>query len=454
MTRPTSTRRDFFKTSAAIGAAIYVGHDKVWSQEKSPNERVRYACIGVGGKGSSDSKDAGEHGDVIAICDVDSQTLGKQSKNPAFKKPETFSDYRVMLEKLGDRIDAVTVSTPDHHHATAASMAMKMGKAVFCQKPLTHSVWEARELQRLAKEHDVPTQMGNQGTATDGLRRAAALIKSGYLGQITEAHIFTNRPVWEQGGPRPAPAPVPENLDWEQWIGPAPMRPYAKGAYHDFAWRGWWDFGTGALGDMACHTFNMPFMALGLANPTSIQANCTGHNRDSYPQSSTINFMFPANDWRGECKVVWYDGGDGTNVPPIELLPGIAEFKKSGRTPSGAIIVGEKGTLYSWGDYGENWMLLPEGEHTNVPDVEFEKSPGHFTEFHQSITGERKRAMSNIEGYSGPLTETILLGNLAVWAAADGQGKLIEWDAEKLEATNAPEVAGVVRREYREGFTV
>jgi len=452
MPRKHSTRRDFLKTSAAIGAAVYVGHDKAWSQEKSPNERVRYACIGVGGKGKSDSQDAGKHGDVIAICDVDSQTLGKQSKNPVFKDPETFTDYREMFEKMGDQIDAVTISTPDHHHATAASIAMKMGKAVFCQKPLTHSVWEARELQRLAKEHNVPTQMGNQGTAHDGLRRAAALLKSGYLGEIKEAHIFTNRPVWEQGGPRPEPSPVPENLDWDVWIGPAPMRPYAKGAYHDFAWRGWWDFGTGALGDMACHTFNMPFMALDLADPTTIQATCSGHNRDSYPQSSEIQFDFPANDWRGACKVVWYDGG---NVPSTDLLLGSLDaYKLTGKSPRGAVIVGEKGSLYSWGDYGENWMLLPEGEHTNVPDVEFEKSPGHFTEFHQSITGERDRAVSNIEGYSGRLTETILLGTLAVWTAADGQGKKIEWDAATLTATNAPEVMNVVHREYRKGWTL
>jgi predicted dehydrogenase len=453
MSRKNSTRRDFLKTSTAIGAAIYVGHDKAWSQEKSPNERVRYACIGVAGsKGRSDCADAANHGDVVVLCDVDEEFLGKQSKNPAFKDPELFKDYREMFEKAADKFDAVTITTPDHHHYAIASMAMKAGKAVFCQKPLTHSVWEARELQRLAKEHDLPTQMGNQGTSHDGLRRAAALLKSGYLGEIKEAHIFTNRPVWEQGGSRPAPKEPPAHLDWDLWIGPAPMRPYADGVYHPFAWRGWWDFGTGALGDMACHTFNMPFMGLGLANPTTIQATCSGHNKDSYPQSSQIEFLFPSNDWRGECKVVWYDGG---NLPSTDLLLGsMDEFKKSGRTPSGAVIVGEKGSLYSWGDYGENWMLLPEGEHTNVPDVEFEKSPGHFTEFHQSITGERKRAMSNIDGYSGPLTETILLGNLAVWTAADGQGKKIEWDAEKLEATNAPEVADIIRRDYREGWSV
>jgi predicted dehydrogenase len=229
------------------------------------------------------------------------------------------------------------------------------------------------------------------------------------------------------------------------------MRPYANGVYHDFAWRGWWDFGTGALGDMACHTFNMPYMGLDLADPTSIQATCTGHNGDTYPQSSQIEFQFPSNEWRGECKVVWYDGG---NLPSTDLLLGLAEFKLSGKTPRGAIIVGEKGSLYSWGDYAQEWMLLPEGEHGNVPDIEYEKSPGHFTEFHQAITGEREAARSNIQDYSGRLTETILLGNLAVWAAATGEGPKIEWDAANLEATNAPEVSHIIRRDYRDGYSV
>lgn len=447
---PHSSRRDFLKTSTAIGAAVFVNAKPAFTQEKSPNERVRYACIGVDGKGRSDSGDAAKHGDVVAICDVDDAKLQKAARNPRFKKPETFRDYREMLEKMDGKIDAVTISTPDHHHYLAAASAMKRGLACFCQKPLTHSVWEARELQNIAREMNVPTMMGNQGTSYGGLRKAAALLKSGHLGTIKEAHIFTNRPVWEQGVARPEPSEVPANLDWDLWLGPAPERPYANGVYHPFAWRGWWDFGTGALGDMACHTFNMPFMALGLKNPKTIQAWTSGHNKDSYPQSSRIKFEFPADDDRPAIDVWWYDGGE---LPSKELLLGLDEFKKSGRSPSGALIVCEKGTLYSWGDYGENWMLLPEGEN-EVPDLDYEESPGHFTEFHQSITGERKRATSNFENYAGPLTETILLGNLAVWAAADGEGKKIEWDAEKLEPTNAPEVAHVVRREYRDGWSI
>ncbi|MCA9087411.1 MAG: Gfo/Idh/MocA family oxidoreductase [Planctomycetaceae bacterium] len=441
-----NTRRDFLKTSAAIGAAVYVGNQAAADDaaSKSPNQKVSYACIGVGGKGSSDSADAAKHGQIVAICDIDDRTLEKTATRPGFEDAAKFNDFREMLEKLGDKIDAVTVSTPDHTHAPAAAMAMKMGKACFTQKPLTHTVWEARRLQEIAAKAGVPTQMGNQGTSTDGLRRAAAILKSGHLGKIKEAHIFTNRPVWPQGGPRPEAAEVPPHIHWDLWLSAAPERPFAPG-YHPFAWRGWWDFGTGALGDMACHTFNMPFAGLHLANPKTIQATCSGHNKDSYPQSSKIAFEFDNPTADGLMPVWWYDGG---NMPEESLLNGM-KFKHK----SGSIIVGEDLTLYSWADYGDNWVILDkEGKETPVPEVEFEKSPGHFTEFHQAITGERKEAMSNFGNYAGPLTETILLGNLAVFAAASGEGKKIEWDAEKLMSPNAPEVASIVKKEYRGNY--
>jgi predicted dehydrogenase len=234
------------------------------------------------------------------------------------------------------------------------------------------------------------------------------------------------------------------------------MRPYAEynfggrhaGAYHDFNWRGWWDFGTGALGDMACHTFNMPYMGLGLKDPTSIQATCTGHNGDSYPQKSKIKFEFPAAEGRGPVTVFWYDGG---NLPPESLLNG--EKFKGGDNPTGSIITGDKGYLYSWGDYGGDFAVNI-GGNKEKPKVEYEKSPGHFTEFHESIIGKRKRATSNFENYAGKLTETILLGNLAVWAAATGEGKAIEWDAATLTAKNAPEVSQIIKRCYRPGYEV
>jgi predicted dehydrogenase len=257
-------------------------------------------------------------------------------------------------------------------------------------------------------------------------------------------HVVTNRPVWPQGGPRPEPAEAPPHIDWNLWLGPAPERPFAPG-YHPFAWRGWWDFGTGALGDMACHTFNMPFMGLGLANPRTIQAWCSGHNEDSYPQSSKILFEFDSPAGEGLMPVWWYDGG---NKPDEALLKG-NKFQHA----SGAIIVGEELTLYSPQDYGENWILIDnEGNQVDPPEVEYERGPDHFREFHEAIIGEREQATSNFPDYAGPLTETILLGNLAVWAAAKGESKKIEWDAQSLKATNAPEVQHIVHKEYRENY--
>ncbi|SFJ20984.1 Gfo/Idh/MocA family protein [Planctomicrobium piriforme] len=442
---PQTTRREFMATSAAIGAAVWVGHSSVRAEEKSPNSKVRYACIGIGGKGKSDSSDAASFGEIVAICDIDDRNLKKASVQPGFEHAEQFSDFEEMLTKLGDKIDAVTVSTPDHTHAPAAAMAMKMKKATFCQKPLTHTVWEARRLQQIAKETGVATQMGNQGTANDALRHAAALLKQGILGKIKEVHVATNRPVWPQGGPRPEPAEAPPWIHWEEWLGPAPERPYAEG-YHPFAWRGWWDFGTGALGDMACHTFNMPFAGLNLANPKTIQAWCTGHNRDSYPQASKIQFEFANPTGDGLLPVWWYDGG---NEPPESLLNG-AMFEKVGGKVRGSIIVGEDLVMYAVGDYSEKVRLLDkEGKEVPLPAAEYEKSPGHFAEFHEAITGKRKEAMSNFVNYAGPLTETILLGNLAVYDAAEGAGRKIEWDSEAMKATNAPEVQHIVKKQYR-----
>jgi hypothetical protein len=223
-------------------------------------------------------------------------------------------------------------------------------------------------------------------------------------------------------------------------------------AYHNFRWRGWWDFGTGALGDMACHTFNMPYMAMGLRDPVSIQAWTSGHNRDSYPQKSKIKFDFAATDARPAIPVWWYDG---RNEPDESLLNGKKLVRNEKGETRGSITVCEKAVLYASGDYAEGLQIIDhDGKEMEAPEVEFEQSPGHFTEYHQSITGERKRACSNFENYSGPLTETILLGNLAVWAANEGEGKKIEWDAATLTATNAPEVMNVVKREYRKGWSL
>ncbi|MBW3599353.1 MAG: gfo/Idh/MocA family oxidoreductase, partial [Planctomycetes bacterium] len=282
----------------------------------------------------------------------------------------------------------------------------------------------------------------NQGTAETGLRKASAVIQAGTLGKVKEVHVWTNRPVWPQGLDRPSETPeVPPHVHWDEFIGPVEYRPYHP-AYHPFKWRGWWDFGTGALGDMACHTLNLGFMGLDLRDPSSVQAETSGHNHESYPGWSVIEFEFPERDGRPAVKMIWYDGG---KLPPAELLQG----EKINQ--SGFLAVGEKGSLYSPHDYGAEWKLLGGAE---APDVEYVRSPGHFKEWTDGIRNN-KQAMSNFPDYAGPLTETILLGNLAVWVAdQEGKGKKVEWNAKEMKATNAPEGVKLVRHEYRKGFSI
>ncbi len=430
-----STRRDFMKNTSAIGAAVFVGASGPWKPARAANDRIKFACVGIGGKGSSDSGSAAKAGDVVAICDVDTSRLEAAKKR--FKGAKAFTDYRKMIEEMKDSIDAVTVSTPDHNHAAASALAMKAGKHCFTQKPMTKSIWEARSLRELAIENKVQTQMGNQGTANSTLREAAAIIQSGALGKVSEVHVWTNRPVWPQGGERGKPIDVPKNLEWDLWLGPAPERPFSTN-YHPFAWRGWWDFGTGALGDMACHTVNMPFMALNLRDPIAVTADHSGHNKDSFPKSSKIVYDFPELDGRAAVKMVWYDGG---NKPTQDLIPD--DKTKVPRT--GSLIIGEKGALLSPGDYGGSPQLFG----VEKPEVEYEKSPGHFTEFARAIT-DGIEARSNFPNYAGPLTETILLGNLAVWA---GNGVKVEWDAKNLKSTNLEsQTSNLVKPEYRKGW--
>ena len=434
MSRRTN-RRDFIKTTAAASAGYWVAAGVSARASNSPNEQIHFAAIGVGNKGDSDSRDAGNSGNLVAICDIDDNFLNK--KSIAFPKAKKFHDYRKMLDEMGKTIDAVTVTTPDHSHAPASVMAMRLGKHCFTQKPLTHSIHEARVLGETAREMKVATQMGNQGTAHNSLREMVAVIQKGTLGTVKEAHVWTNRPVWDQGQAfgRPSPEPVPSHVNWDLFLGPAKHRAY-NAAYHPFKWRGWWDFGTGALGDMACHTLNMPFMALNLRDPISVQAKTSGHNQETYPGWSIIDFEFPEKDFRAPVKLVWYDGG---KLPDEELLQGAPMHI------SGALIVGEKGSLYAPGDYAEKGMTLLGG--VEKPEVDWVRSPGHFEEFVRAIKGGDP-AVSNFPDYAGPLTETILLGNLAVWA----DGKKIEWDAQNLEATNAPEVMHIVKKEYHNGF--
>lgn len=451
-----TSRRNFVKATAAIGAGYWVAGGVAAKASLSANEEIRFGCIGIGGKGSSDSADAAANGKVVAICDIDDDRFnGADDKFPGAKK---FNDFRVMLEEMGDSIDAVTVSTPDHTHAVAAMMAMKMGKHCFCQKPLTHSIEEARMLGTVARENKLVTQMGNQGTAEATLRLSAALIKKGVVGTVKEVHVWTNRPVWPQsyGLKVQEIDPPPKNVHWDLWLGPAQKRPFSP-EIHPFKWRGFWEFGTGALGDMACHTVNMSFMALNLRNPTSVESTNTEHDRVMYPKSSKIKFEFPELDGRPALTMYWYDGGQ---MPPAELTDDLPK-NVNGRGEavpydSAALIVGDKGKFFSPGDYGgdvRNTGLVVNGEFVNQRtmrnEVEYVRSPGHFVEFANAIRGEGV-PMSNFPDYAGPLSETILLGNLAVWS-----GKKVEWNAADMIAANASEeVEQMIRHQYHNGYSL
>ncbi len=436
-----NSRRRFLKTSAALGVGYWVAGGIAPRESRAAIEEIRFACVGVNGKGASDSADAGRSGKVVAICDIDESSLNKAGDR--FEDAKKYFDFRKMLDEMHNSIDAVTVSTPDHMHAPVAAMAMSLGKHAFVQKPMTKSIYEARLLAHLAKKHKLATQMGNQGTASNPLREAAAIIKTGVLGTVKEVHVWTNRPVWPQGTDRPTNSPpCPSHIHWEQFIGPAEMRPYDP-AYHPFKWRGWWAFGTGALGDMACHTLNMPFMALNLRDPLSVQATTSGHNKETFPSWSVIDYEFGELNGRAPLKFVWYDGGKKADPAMLHGEP---------LTDSGCLVVGDKASLYAPGDYADDKVKVLGAE---KPGVEWTQSPGHFEEWTQAIKGGPE-AMSNFPNYAGGLTETVLLGNLAVWAAdqAGGPGKKIQWDAAKFTATNAPEVADIIKPVYHNGYSL
>lgn len=458
-------RRQFMGQSAAVGAGFWLGTQAVAKSQDSPLQSLAAACIGVGGKGGSDTSHIAEQGvAIVGLCDVDKGTLTKKGREFPDAVQET--DFRELLDKLGDKIDIVTVSTPDHTHAVAAIKAMRMKKHVYCQKPLTWSIREARLMREVAEETGVVTQMGNQGTSEDGLREAVEVIRSGAIGDVSEVHIWSNRPIWPQGQGRPAGSdPVPEGLNWDAWIGPAPMRPYKQGAYHAFNWRGWVDFGTGALGDMACHTTNLSVMALELWDPVAVTAiaNPGIFEGETYPASSTIKFEFPKRGNLPPCTFYWYDGG---NLPSDEIIKQLPEsFQKrvqaqreGGNKTSGAVLVGSKGMLFSPDDYGARYQLLPESQYKDfkVPERSLPRIPFRAGndqrqkwEFVASIKGEYEPGTMANFGYAGRLTETILVGNLALRA---GEGQRIEWDAKSLTSTNMPKINEFVHREYRKGW--
>jgi len=475
-----NSRRDFLQQSAVAGAGFFALAGLTPGVSRAANEKLRIAGIGVGGKGHGDITQAANHGDVVAICDIDDNHLNGALKDLQAKghSPKTYFDYRKMFDEMRTEIDAVTVSTPDHTHAPASLMAMKLGKHVYCQKPLTHSVAEARQMRETARRMKVATQMGNQGTAEDGLRRAVEIIRAGVIGPVKEVHVWTNRPIWPQGpeailgvaGARAAalaalhgksvefkPTLAPKHVHWDEFLGTAPFRPYDS-VYHPFKWRGWWDYGTGALGDMACHTANMAFMALKLGHPTSIVAEEVQNlNDESGPTGARIVFQFPERDGMVPVKFTWYEGIDGERR---KYLPKSALFH--GKTPpgSGSLLVGEKAILYSPDDYGASYEFL--GKDAGDIEAAAKKvsqslprngkgDDGMKAEWVEAIrSGKPETALSNFD-YSAMLTETILLGNVAI---RSGKGQKLEWDGPNLKVTNRPQAERLIRTAYRKGWEV
>jgi len=507
---PRQSRRRFLGASGLAGAGYFVAAGTRRAYSQAAAERPTVACIGVGGKGGSDSDNAALFGDVIAICDVDRKTLESKGAGEKFEQAEQFTDYRELLAKHGKKIDIVTVSTPDHMHAPATLDAMRLGISCYTQKPLTRTIYEARLLAKVASEmagQGVCTQMGNQGTALPSSREAIAQICSGVLGPLKEVYAWSNRPVWAQGPGRrmnirkyqaQAMTEVDESedaattaeevaaivadlvkkkqqeigtalerLDWKNWLGVAPAREYWPGLYHSFQHRGWWDFGTGALGDMACHQLTVPFAACGLRDPVSVVARTTGHDFDSFPASSIIKFEFPETSERPAIPFWWYDRKG--NKPPAEVF---AKWGIDKVADSGVLVVGEKGAFYSSDDYCGKYEL--KGVDTVKADFEPAEDTGKgfdvnnmFELFRAKQAGDPTIAKSNFVDRAGPLTEMILLGNLAVWAAAEGGpggamgewGEKVEWDAKNLQVTNlaalkTPRVADLIKPVYPAGYTL
>jgi predicted dehydrogenase len=441
MTQQRITRRRFTATAtASVFAGAYLPR-RVFGA----NERLNVAGIGVGGQGGGDVKDLADAGcNIVALCDVDESRAAESFQR--FPKAARYTDFRVMLEKQKD-IEAVTVSTPDHIHAPAAVMAMKLGKHVYCQKPLAHSVYEARVMADVARQMGVATQMGNQAHAGEPIRRAVELIRAGIIGPVREVHAWTNRPIWPQGmKERPPAQAVPSTLDWDLWLGPAPAREY-NAAYLPFNWRGWWDFGTGALGDMACHIMDMPYWALELGAPTSVEAESEGNTAESAPWWATITYQFAERGDRPAVKFVWYDGyrgpdreKDPANVPAAELMDGQAPKDWD------CVLIGDKGKLlFNRGN--TNWRTTPLtlAEDFAPPEPTLPRVANEDVEWIAACKGG-DAALSNFS-YSGPFTEMVLLGNVAIRA-----GQRIEWNAEDLRVTNAPDADQYVRREYRQGW--
>lgn len=437
-----SSRRQFLKQVAVAGAALSLPAVS-YARVLGANSRLRVASIGTGGKGWSDlnSTAASPHVQIVALCDIDESKpfLGQAAeKYPEAKK---FTDWRKLLD-ASKEIDAVIVSTPDHMHAPISLPAMQLGKHVQCQKPLTHTVFEARQMQLAAKKYNVVTQMGNQIQSHEAYRTAVKLVHDGVIGKVQEVHSWQSGNMgWIKVDDRPAGSePVPETLHWNEWLGVAPERPYLPTIYHSFNWRAWQDFSNGQLGDFGCHILDPVFMALKLTAPLTIRAEAAPMNREIWYKWSKVSYQFPGTELTAgkSINVTWYDGEgkfpsrDGLGLPETYKLPG-----------SGSVLVGEKGSLVI--PHVAMPKLFPEEKFADfkIPVV---PSRDHYVSWADACRGEDKTT-SHFD-YSGPLTETVLLGTIAI----RNPDAILSWNAEKLELTGAPNAAGMLTKSYRDGW--
>ncbi len=477
----STSRRGFLKSAVATGVSLAAGPYILRGRARAQNANqtqgepapasqptykdVRIAFIGTDGIGDAHFDWAVKELGVSCpcYCDIDTRRYGRFPEK--FPQAKAYQDYREMLDKEHKNFDAVMIGTPDHHHFPATIIAMQLGKHVYTQKPLTHTPWEARQLIAAAKKYKVATQMGNQGHSMEGWRRIYEWVQAGALGDIKETHTWTNRPIWPQGFDRPeGEDAVPAELNWDVWVGPGPQRPFKdhwsppgeKDApvYHPFAWRGWWDFGCGALGDMACHTMDAIFATFNPGYPTAIEVLAATpiyrgkpsepQLKEQFPKASILKWTWPANGKRPAFASYWYDGGLMPQTPP--------ELEADRKMPeTGNLFVGTKGTMLIQGDYCEHPRFIPETKMREVgkPPQLLERSPGQVKEWVMAVSGEKPIDYCKANfAYAAPFSEAILLGNIALRF-----GRKLEYDAAAMKFTNVPEANQYLTKEYRKGWT-
>lgn len=442
------SRRAFLAQGGMASAAIALQRARAEGEANrvSPNERLNVATVGAGGQAGANIRELERTGLVnfVAFSDVDDQNAAETFKQ--FPDVPTYKDFRRMLDQEKN-IDAVLVATPDHMHAPATLAALQLGKHVYCEKPLTHTVHEARVIAEAAVNYNCVTQMGNQGTALDGPRRLIEWLQAGVIGTVREAHVWSDRPthfgklLWAQGTVRPTGTPeIPPTLDWDLWLGPAPERPYHPD-YVPFKWRGWWDFGSGGLGDMGIHNMAPVFDALQLDAPTCVTASSTLFNDDSLPLASAVHYRFPERAGRPPVDLHWYDGG---------ILPPRPEELEDGEEldpEDGILLIGDEGKILIEGWGGKSPRLIPKArmEAFDPPPQTIPPSKGHHVEWIEACKGNGT-PRSNF-GFAGPLTESVLLGVVAVRSR-----RTLQWDSANLRVTNVPEASAFITKTYRQGW--